>query len=111
MLATQTWSYKTISIQTFFLKKRPLIHNTLHPLDKVIVSWSYLHEIVFVRCYVSTAVLDGLIYAMGGYDGQNRQNTAERYFPKKNQWSLIQPMNFQRSDASATAFDGKCNRS
>ena len=62
----------------------------------------------FHRCYVSVAVLDGLIYAMGGYDGQNRQNTAEKYYPKKNQWSLIQPMNFQRSDASASAFEGIC---
>lgn len=59
------------------------------------------------RCYVSTAVLNGLIYAMGGYDGHNRQNTAERYYPQKNQWSLIHPMNHQRSDASASSLNGQ----
>ena len=54
------------------------------------------------RCYVSVAVHEGLIYAMGGFDGHVRQNTAERYTPQTNQWSLIAPMNHQRSDASAT---------
>jgi len=57
------------------------------------------------RCYVSVAVLEGCIYAMGGYDGHVRQNTAERYTPKANQWSLITPMNHQRSDASATTLN------
>ncbi len=59
------------------------------------------------RCYVSVAVLDKGIYAMGGFDGHERQNTAERYNLKTNQWSLIQPMNHQRSDASATTLEGK----
>lgn len=58
------------------------------------------------RCYVSVAVLDGKIYAMGGFDGHFRQNTAERYTPENNQWSMIQPMHQQRSDANATALNG-----
>jgi len=58
------------------------------------------------RCYVSVAVLNDLIYAMGGYDGYHRQKTAERYNYKTNQWSLIAPMNVQRSDASATTLNG-----
>lgn len=48
-----------------------------------------------------------LIYAMGGYDGHHRQNTAERYNFKTNQWTLVAPMNMQRSDASATTLNGK----
>lgn len=59
------------------------------------------------RCYVSVAVLNNLIYAMGGYDGYHRQKTAERYDYKTNQWSLIAPMNVQRSDASATTLNDK----
>ena len=59
------------------------------------------------RCYVSVAVLDGCIYAMGGFDGHVRQNTAERYTPNNNQWSLIAPMNQQRSDANASTLNGK----
>lgn len=60
------------------------------------------------RCYVSVAVLGETIYAMGGYDGHHRQNTAERFNHRTNQWSLVAPMNAQRSDASAAALDSKC---
>ena len=60
-----------------------------------------------LRCYVSVAVLDGCVYAMGGFDGHIRQNSAERYTPNTNQWSLITPMNQQRSDASAATVNGK----
>lgn len=76
----------------------------------------YLHMInIFAiiwncRCYVSVAVLNDLIYAMGGYDGYYRQNTAERYNYKTNQWSLIAPMNCQRSDASATTLNGNSDK-
>lgn len=59
------------------------------------------------RCYVSVAVLGTIIYAMGGYDGHHRQNTAEKYNYKYNQWSLIASMNVQRSDASATTLNSK----
>lgn len=52
------------------------------------------------------AVLNDLVYAMGGYDGYERQNTAERYNYKTNQWSLITPMHVHRSDASATTLNG-----
>lgn len=44
---------------------------------------------------------------MGGYDGHHRQNTAEKYDYRTNQWTLIAPMNVQRSDASATTLNGR----
>ena len=53
------------------------------------------------------ALLGDSIYAMGGFDGHVRQNSVERYNPDTNQWSLVQPMNHQRSDASATTLDGQ----
>ncbi|CAO2645340.1 Kelch-like protein 10 [Lemmus lemmus] len=59
------------------------------------------------RCYVSVTVLSNFIYAMGGFDGYVRLNTAERYEPETNQWTLIAPMHEQRSDASATTLYGK----
>ena len=51
-------------------------------------------------------ILDGYIYAMGGYDGHHRQNTVERYSPATNQWSMVVPMHMQRSDACATTLNG-----
>lgn len=60
----------------------------------------------YPRCYVSVAVHNGKIYALGGYNGRNRMNSVERYDPEKNQWELITPMQKQRSDASAaTVYD------
>jgi kelch-like protein 10 len=56
---------------------------------------------------VSVALLNDFIYAMGGFDGHVRQNSVERYNPATNQWSLVQPMNHQRSDASATTSEGQ----
>ena len=58
------------------------------------------------RCYVSVVELDGLIYAMGGFDGQLRLHSAERFNRKTNQWSFISSMNHQRSDARATSMGG-----
>ncbi|KAL1006461.1 hypothetical protein UPYG_G00072690 [Umbra pygmaea] len=59
------------------------------------------------RCYVSVTVMDCCIYALGGFDGHARLNTAERFEPDSNQWTRIAPMAEQRSDASATTLHGK----
>lgn len=52
---------------------------------------------------------DGLIYALGGYNGRTRMSSVERYYPDKNQWEMTTPMNKQRSDASAASLGGKVN--
>lgn len=59
------------------------------------------------RCYVSVVELNGLIYALGGYDGKFRLNSAERYDPTTNQWTLIPSMNYLRSDAHACTLNDK----
>lgn len=85
------------------------MHITTHLILILQSKLHCLHTCISVcdRCYISVAVLDGKIYALGGYDGQNRQNSAERYDPTTNQWSLIAPMHQQRSDASATTLNGR----
>lgn len=55
---------------------------------------------------MSVVVVDNIVYAMGGYNGHHRQNTAEKYDHVSNQWTTIAPMHVQRSDASATVLDG-----
>lgn len=60
------------------------------------------------RCYVSVAILDGYIYALGGFDGRIRQRSAERFYPSSNQWTLIQPMLCPRSDGGAATVSGEC---
>lgn len=55
---------------------------------------------------MSTAVLGDYVYALGGFSGRYRLNSAERYDPAKNQWSFIEPMILERSDAGATSVNG-----
>jgi len=56
---------------------------------------------------VSVALLNGIIYAMGGFDGHHRLGSAEKYNFERNQWTMIAPMTSQRSDACAAVMNGK----
>ena len=58
------------------------------------------------RCYVSVASVNGVIYAMGGFDLLTRHSSVEKYIPELNQWSFVADMNQARSDASATEHKG-----
>ena len=59
------------------------------------------------RCYVSATMYDGLIYAVGGFDGRQRLQSAECYDVNANQWHKIASMNCVRSDAAIVAYDGR----
>ena len=59
------------------------------------------------RGYVSTAVLDGDIYAVGGCNTlHQRLRSVERYNVKVNAWNPVPEMHFQRSDAAVAALNG-----
>ncbi|KAI4816753.1 hypothetical protein KUCAC02_009066 [Chaenocephalus aceratus] len=81
--------------------------NSVRRYDSNTHTWHEVASMYYHRCYVSVTVLNGCIYAMGGYDGHTRLSTAERYMPETNQWSLIAPMSEQRSDASCTTLHDK----
>lgn len=51
------------------------------------------------RMGVGVAVLNRLLYAVGGFDGTNRLNSAECYYPERDEWRMITPMNTIRSGA------------
>ena len=59
------------------------------------------------RCYISSAVHQDKIYAIGGFDGRSRYNSIECYNPKENSWSLLPPMTNVRSDGTAVAYGNK----
>uniref|UniRef100_A0A672G8Q6 Uncharacterized protein n=1 Tax=Salarias fasciatus TaxID=181472 RepID=A0A672G8Q6_SALFA len=63
------------------------------------------------RCYVTVTVLKGLIYALGGYDGQMHLDSAEHYQPESNQWTLIAPMRERRSGAGCAVLHQKVSDS
>lgn len=53
----------------------------------------------FKRLAMGVAVVNRLLYAIGGYDGIERHKSAECYHPENNEWTLISPMHTQRSGA------------
>ena len=59
----------------------------------------------FKRLAVGVAVVNRLLYAIGGYDGIQRHSSAECYHPENNTWSMIAPMHTQRSGAGVAAIN------
>ena len=59
------------------------------------------------RSSVGLAVLNGYLYAVGGYDGVARQclNSVERYDPEADAWSSVEPMTQRRSGAAVAVLE------
>ena len=55
---------------------------------------------------VAVAVLNRFLYAIGGFDGENRLRSAECYCPDTKRWSLVAPMNTPRSGAGSASLNG-----
>jgi kelch-like protein 10 len=77
--------------------------NSCHCFNVVTRTWCEVSPMLENRLWHSVAVLDELVYAMGG---QGR-NTAERYDHRTNQWSRIAPMKEIRRYAAAATLNGK----
>lgn len=58
------------------------------------------------RIGVGVAVLNRLLYAVGGYDGTNRHSSAECYYPERDEWEMIAQMKTIRSGAGMCAAAG-----
>ncbi|XP_028283314.1 kelch-like protein 10 [Parambassis ranga] len=81
--------------------------NSVRRFDLSTRTWQEVAPMYYHRANVSVTVLNGCIYAMGGYDGHTHLSCAEFYQPETNQWLQIAPMHQQRSHASCTALNGK----
>lgn len=83
------------------------ILNSVERFDLSTQTWDQVSPMRHQRCYVTTAVLDGFIYALGGLGNRSHLSTAERYRPETNQWSLIASMGETRRNASCTTLHNK----
>lgn len=69
---------------------------------------------------LGVAVLNGMIYAVGGFDGATGLSSAESYDPKANTWTLIESMSTRRSSVgvgvvnsqlyAVGGYDGSCRQ-
>jgi kelch-like protein 10 len=78
--------------------------NSCHCFNALAKTWCEVSPMHERRGFLSVAVLDGLVYAMGG---SLNSKTAERYDYRTNRWSMIAPMNKKRFGASAATLNGK----
>lgn len=69
--------------------------------------WTGKCSMIERRCYVTSAVLDGVLYALGGFNQTRRLRRCERYNRHLDSWEEIAEFNLARSDAAAAPYEGK----
>ncbi|KAL7727634.1 hypothetical protein ACLKA6_014975 [Drosophila palustris] len=57
------------------------------------------------RLGVGVVVVNRLLYAIGGFDGNERLASVECYHPENNEWSYLPPLKTGRSGAGVAAID------
>lgn len=61
--------------------------------------WTKVANMHSKRIGVGCTVVNRLLYAVGGFDGQHRLSSVECYHPENDEWLEVKPMKRQRSGA------------
>ena len=69
-------------------------------------TWKTLAPMESCRRGVGVAVLDGMLYAVGGSDSIHALRLVERYDLRQNRWTRLEDMNQERSSVAAIALRG-----
>ncbi|KAK5889691.1 hypothetical protein CesoFtcFv8_015672 [Champsocephalus esox] len=80
--------------------------NVVEVFDPIGNFWERCQPMKTSRSRVGVAVVNGLLYAIGGYDGQSRLSTVEVYNPETDSWTRVASMNSQRSAMGTVVVDG-----
>lgn len=81
--------------------------NVVEVFDPVANCWERCQPMTTARSRVGVAVVNGLLYAIGGYDGQSRLSTVEVYNPDTDTWTKVASMNSKRSAMGTVVLDGQ----
>jgi N-acetylneuraminic acid mutarotase len=85
----------------------PVIHATLEEYDPAQDTWTRKADMPTARHSLAVAVLNGLLYAVGGNDGNGSVPAVEVYDPATDTWSARAPMSEDRALLSAAAVGGR----
>lgn len=83
---------------------------TVEMYDPLTDTWTRKTDMPTPRSYLSTSVMDGKIYAMGGLlytNEQPRLETVEVYDPSTDTWAKVRDMNHARSCAAIGVVNGE----
>nr|7ONA_A Chain A, SAKe6AC [synthetic construct] len=85
--------------------------NSVEAYDPETDEWSFVAPMTTPRSGVGVAVLNGRIYAVGGYDGSpdghTHLNSVEAYDPETDEWSFVAPMTTPRSGVGVAVLNGR----
>ncbi|XP_061694821.1 kelch-like protein 18 isoform X3 [Syngnathoides biaculeatus] len=81
--------------------------NVVEVFDPAGNFWERCQPMKTARSRVGVAVVNGLLYAIGGYDGQSRLSTVEVFNPETDSWTRVSSMNSQRSAMGTVVVDGR----
>ncbi|KAH8330994.1 hypothetical protein KR067_009993 [Drosophila pandora] len=79
--------------------------STVEIYDPLTKKWKMGEQMSMMRSRVGVAVLEGKLYAFGGFNGTERLSTVEVYDPRKNKWSQGCAMLCKRSAVGVAALD------
>jgi hypothetical protein len=83
------------------------VSNALEVYDTATDTWTTRAPMPTARNVLAAAVLNGKIYALGGWTGTEVTSRVEVYDPRTDTWSTGRPMNAPNSALSAAVLDGK----
>ena len=58
------------------------------------------------RSELGLAMLDGYVYAVGGWEGTSRLDSIERFSSISNSWSFVAPMKMAVTSPAVVSHDG-----
>jgi len=78
--------------------------STVEVYDPITRRWRDAEAMSMHRSRVGVAVMQNRLYAIGGYNGQERLNTVEVFDAESKKWSKVASMNCKRSAVGAVAL-------
>lgn len=81
-----------------------LITGSTYSYDPDQDRWTLVQPMHSKRLGVGVVVINRLLYAIGGFDGNERLASVECYHPENNEWSYLPPLKTGRSGAGNLAF-------
>ena len=81
----------------------------LERYDPALDAWEAVAPMAAARSRLSVAVLDGKLYAVGGYSGDGSYlSSVERYDPATNAWEAVAPLTLARSGPGWRRWKASC---
>ncbi|XP_016663760.1 kelch-like protein 3 [Acyrthosiphon pisum] len=80
--------------------------NSVECYDPTTDSWTSIAKMQVRRCSVGVRVLDGILYALGGYDGSKTLRSVETYSSSRGIWTSIADMHLCRKYSGVVALGG-----